>query len=200
MPSHRALALLRGRNEGMLHLTLVLDAERRGEDPARHLTLRAAHRRAFRRSRNQSRPADEWLQDTVRWTWRVKLLTHLELDLMNELRERAEEEAIRVFAQQPEGPAARRAGRPAARPWASTPASAPACKVAVVDATGKLLDTATIYPHEPRSDWDGSMPPLPQTGHEAQGRADRASATAPPAAKPTSWCGDLHAALIRNCG
>ncbi|MGB5010127.1 MAG: Tex-like N-terminal domain-containing protein, partial [Candidatus Dechloromonas phosphoritropha] len=97
MPSHRALALLRGRNEGMLHVALVLDSEldeakiQPGPGPCEQ---RIAVRFGIR---NQNRPADKWLQDTVRWTWKVKVHTHLELELMNQLRERAEEEAIRIF-------------------------------------------------------------------------------------------------------
>jgi uncharacterized protein len=82
---------------------------------------------------------------------------HLELELMNELRERAEEEAIRVFGTQPERPAARRPGRPARRRWASTPASAPAASWPSSMPRAKCSTTATIYPHEPRCDWDGSI-------------------------------------------
>ena len=97
MPSHRALALLRGRNEGMLQVALVLDSEldeeniKPGPNPCEQ---RIAARFGIKA---QGRPADKWLADTVRWTWKVKVYTHLELELMNELRERAEEEAIRVF-------------------------------------------------------------------------------------------------------
>ncbi len=97
MPSHRALALLRGRNEGMLGVSLVLDSEldeeaiKPGPNPCEQ---RIAARFGIR---HQNRPADKWLQDTVRWTWKIKVFTHLELELMNELRERAEEEAIRIF-------------------------------------------------------------------------------------------------------
>jgi uncharacterized protein len=75
---------------------------------------------------------------------------------MNQLRERAEEEAIRVFAAQPEGPAARRPGRPKAV-IGLDPGIRTGVKVAVVDRTGKVLDTATVYPHEPRNDWEGSL-------------------------------------------
>ena len=97
MPSHRALALLRGRNEGMLQVSLVLDSEideenlKPGPNPCEQ---RIAVRFGIK---PQNRPADKWLGDCVRWTWKVKVYTHLELELMNELRERAEEEAIRVF-------------------------------------------------------------------------------------------------------
>ena len=156
MPSHRALALLRGRNEGFLDVALVLDSEldeaavKPGQNPCEQRI--AAHVGI----RDQGRPADKWLADTVRWTWKVKIYTHLELELMNALRERAEEEAIRVFARNlkdlllaaPAGPKAVLGLDPGIRTG---------CKVAVVDRTGKLLGTTTIYPHEPRNDWHGSL-------------------------------------------
>ncbi|HZX30383.1 MAG TPA: Tex family protein [Rhodocyclaceae bacterium] len=156
MPSHRALALFRGRNEGVLNVSLVLDSEldetqvKPGQNPCEQRIA------ARFKVRDQGRPADKWLSDTVRWTWKVKVYTHLELELMNDLRERAEEEAIRVFATNlkslllaaPAGPRATMGIDPGIRTG---------CKIAVVDATGKFLDSATIYPHEPRCDWDGSM-------------------------------------------
>jgi uncharacterized protein len=106
--------------------------------------------------KDQGRPADKWLSDTVRWTWKIKVFMHLELELMNAFRERAEEEAIRVFGRNlkdlllaaPAGPRAVLGLDPGIRTG---------CKIAVVDRTGKLLDTATIYPHEPRCDWEGSL-------------------------------------------
>ena len=156
IPSHRALALLRGRNEGMLQISLVLDSELdEANKPIGHNPCES--RIAKRFSINDlGRPADKWLSDTVRWTWRIKIFMHLELDLMNALRERAEEEAIRVFGTNLHdlllaAPAGQRAT------MGLDPGIRTGCKVAVVDATGKLLDTATIYPHEPRRDWDGSL-------------------------------------------
>ena len=156
MPSHRALALLRGRNEGMLNVALVLDSEldeaplRSGQNPCEQ---RIAVRFGIR---DQGRPADKWLADTVRWTWKVKIYTHLELELMNALRERAEEEAIHVFARNLKDLLlAAPAGQHAT--MGIDPGIRTGCKIAVVDATGKLLETATIYPHEPRNDWDGSL-------------------------------------------
>jgi uncharacterized protein len=156
MPSHRALALLRGRNEGVLHVALVLDSEldaekiQPGPGPCEQ---RIAVRFGIR---NQNRPADKWLQDTVRWTWKVKIHTHLELELMNELRERAEEEAIRIFGKNLKDLLlAAPAGQHVT--MGIDPGIRTGCKIAVVDATGKLLDTATIYPHEPRNDWGGSI-------------------------------------------
>ncbi|HRH15566.1 MAG TPA: Tex family protein [Azonexus sp.] len=156
MPSHRALALLRGRNEGMLHVALILDSEL-DEEKRQPGSGPCEQRIAVRFGiRNQNRPADKWLQDTVRWTWKVKVHTHLELELMNELRERAEEEAIRIFGKNLKDLLlAAPAGQHVT--MGIDPGIRTGCKIAVVDATGKLLDTATIYPHEPRRDWDGSM-------------------------------------------
>ena len=98
IPSHRALAMLRGRREGMLHVSLRLDSE--AEKPkwdAPHNPCEA-HIAAHFGIRNRNRPADAWLSDTVRWTWRVKSFVHLETELMMGLRKRAETEAIDVFA------------------------------------------------------------------------------------------------------
>ncbi|HLO63907.1 MAG TPA: Tex family protein [Azonexus sp.] len=156
MPSHRALALLRGRNEGVLGVTLVLDSEL-GEENIKPGPNPCEQRIAARYGiRHQNRPADKWLQDTVRWTWKVKVYTHLELELMNELRERAEEEAIRIFGKNLKDLLlAAPAGQHVT--MGIDPGIRTGCKIAVVDATGKLLDTATIYPHEPRNDWGGSI-------------------------------------------
>ncbi|MBL8492174.1 MAG: RNA-binding transcriptional accessory protein, partial [Rhodocyclaceae bacterium] len=156
MPSHRALALLRGRNEGVLRLALKTAPEL--EDPPRASPCEGMVAGHFG-LRDQGRPADRWLLETARWAWMVKLSLHLELEIMNGLRERAEEEAIRVFARNlhdlllaaPAGP------RPV---LGLDPGLRTGVKVAVVDATGKLLDTATIYPHEPRRDWEGSLAAL----------------------------------------
>jgi uncharacterized protein len=156
MPSHRALALLRGRNEGFLQVSLVLDSEldadnvKPGPNPCEQ---RIAVRFGIK---PQGRPADKWLSDTVRWTWKIKVFTHLELELINELRERAEEEAIRIFGKNLKDLLlAAPAGQHVT--MGIDPGIRTGCKIAVVDATGKLLDTATIYPHEPRNDWGGAI-------------------------------------------
>ncbi|QDX80627.1 RNA-binding transcriptional accessory protein [Denitratisoma sp. DHT3] len=156
MPSHRALALLRGRNEGVLRLALKTEPEL--EDPPRGSPCEAMVAGHFG-LKDQGRAADRWLLETARWAWMVKLSLHLELELMNQLRERAEEEAIRVFGRNlhdlllaaPAGPRATLGLDPGIRTG---------CKIAVVDKTGKVLDTATIYPHEPRRDWQGSLATL----------------------------------------
>jgi len=153
IPSHRALALFRGRNEGVLNLDLDVAVETGQRHPAE---ARIAARFGVG---DEGRPADAWLLDTVRWTWKVKLHTRLDLDLKTRLREQAEEEAIRVFADNlndlllaaPAGPRATIGLDPGLRTGV---------KVAVVDATGKLLDTATIYPHAPRKQWDESIQTL----------------------------------------
>jgi uncharacterized protein len=161
VPSHRALALFRGRNEGMLQIALLLDTELdEANRPPGHNPCEGRIAKRFHIS-EQGRPADKWLNDTVRWTWRVKIFLHLELELMNGLRERAEEESIRVFGTNLHdlllaAPAGQRAT------MGLDPGLRTGVKVAVVDATGKLLDTATIYPHEPRRDWDGSLHTLAQ--------------------------------------
>ncbi|WP_313286869.1 Tex family protein, partial [Stutzerimonas kunmingensis] len=150
-PSHRALAIFRGRNEGILSVSLkVGDETPGGMHPGEGMI---GERFGIA---NRGRAADKWLGEVVRWTWKVKLYTHLETDLLGELRDKAEDEAISVFARNlhdlllsaPAGPRATLALDPGLRTG---------CKVAVVDATGKLLETATVYPHAPRNDWDGTL-------------------------------------------
>ncbi|MFP5392399.1 MAG: Tex family protein [Gammaproteobacteria bacterium] len=156
IPSHRALALLRGRREGVLDVTLRLDTE--AEKPkwdAPHNPCEARIAARFGISA-KGRPADKWLQDTARWTWRVKSFMYIETELMGALREKAEQDAIAVFARNlkalllaaPAGPRATMGLDPGLRTGV---------KVAVVDATGKVVDTAVIYPHQPRNDWHGSL-------------------------------------------
>jgi len=156
IPSHRALALFRGRREEMLTVTLRLDSEE--EKPkwdAPHNPCEGRIAARFGVS-NKGRPADKWLADTVRWAWRVKVFMHLDTELMTGLRERSEAEAINVFALNlkalllaaPAGPRATMGLDPGLRTGV---------KVAVVDATGKVVDTTAIFPHQPRNDWEGSL-------------------------------------------
>ncbi|QIB53120.1 RNA-binding transcriptional accessory protein [Pseudomonas sp. OIL-1] len=153
VPSHRALAILRGRNEGILSISLQLgdpDAPSTATHPCEGMIAEAFD------ITDQGRPADKWLAEVVRWTWRVKLLGHVETELLGDLREAAEDEAIRVFANNlkdlllaaPAGPKVTLAMDPGLRTGV---------KLAVVDATGKLVDTATIFPHAPRNQWDQSL-------------------------------------------
>ena len=150
IPSHRALALLRGRKEGVLRLALTLPDDGSGRTEAER---RIAGRAGIT---NQGRAADAWLAETVRWTWKVKLLAHLEHEIEQKLREQAEEEAIRVFGRNLHdlllaAPAGQRVT------MGLDPGIRTGVKVAVVSGTGKLLEATTIYPHEPRKDWDGSL-------------------------------------------
>ncbi|PTQ79035.1 uncharacterized protein C8R21_13623 [Nitrosospira multiformis] len=156
IPSHRALALFRGRREEILRVVLRLDSETekpKWDAPHNPCEARIAVRFGIV---NKERPADAWLMDTVRWTWRVKSFPHLEIDLMGTLRTRAETEAIHVFARNlkallmaaPAGPRVTIGLDPGLRTGV---------KVAVVDVTGRVMETATIYPHQPRNDWDGSL-------------------------------------------
>src|SRR4051812_11138439 len=155
IPSHRALALFRGRNLGVLALNLQLPDELEALVPHPAESSIAAHFGI----ENLGRPADKWLADVVRWTWRVKASLSISTELMGQLREAAEAEAIRVFGRNlkelllaaPAGPKAVLGLDPGIRTG---------CKIAVVDTTGKLVETATIYPHEPRRDWQGSLETL----------------------------------------
>lgn len=154
IPSHRALALFRGRNEDMLQLSLKPAAEEKDEHDfcasfvAGHLKIT-----------DRSKPADAWLAETARLAWKIKLFTRIDLDLKTRLREAAELEAIRVFASNlrdlllaaPAGSKATMGLDPGIRTGV---------KVAVVDPTGKLVATDTIYPHPPRKLWDESIASL----------------------------------------
>lgn len=157
-PSHRVLAMLRGRNEDILRLALKTEPEL--EDPPRASPCEAMIAGHFGIA-DKGRPADKWLLDSARSAWMVKLSLHLKLELMNQMRERAEDEAIRVFARNlhdlllaaPAGPRITIGLDPGIRTGV---------KVAVVDKTGKLIDTSTIYPHEPRRDWEGALATIRQ--------------------------------------
>src|SRR6185503_3063207 len=153
MPSHRALAMLRGRNEGILDLDLDVAHEADKPHPAEG-KIKVAFNIAER-----GRPADAWLAETVRLAWKARLAPSLESDLLARLKERADAEAISVFSRNltdlllaaPAGPRVTMGLDPGFRTGV---------KVAVVDQTGKLLDTDTIYPHEPKNDWRGALATL----------------------------------------
>ncbi|VXB17652.1 transcriptional accessory protein [Pseudomonas sp. 8AS] len=156
MPSHRALAIFRGRNEGILGASLKVGDEAPGSMHPCEAMIGERFGIAASGSEGRGRAADKWLGEVVRWTWKVKLYTHLETDLFGELREKSEDDAIGVFARNlhdlllaaPAGPRATLGLDPGLRTG---------CKVAVVDATGKLLDTATVYPHVPHNRWDETL-------------------------------------------
>jgi protein Tex len=153
LPSHRALALLRGRNEGILDLGLDVATEAGKPHPAEGKIMVAFG------LKDQGRPGDKWISDSVRLAWRARLSVSLSVDLMTLLKEIADRDAISVFSKNmkdlllaaPAGPRVTMGVDPGIRTG---------CKVAVVSATGKLLDTTTIYPHEPRNDWQGSLAAL----------------------------------------
>jgi uncharacterized protein len=152
IPSHRALAVFRGRKEEVLRVSLCIGDP---DTPARPHPCEEKIARHFGIS-DQGRAADNWLLAVCGWAWRVKVSMHIELELMNRLWDMAEEEGVRVFAENlrdlllaaPAGP------RPTI---ALDPGYRTGVKVAVVDATGKLVDTAVIYPHEPQRQWDQSI-------------------------------------------
>ena len=158
IPSHRALAIFRGRNEGFLTSKLLLDSEIGEAKPTWSSPFNACEDMIAGHARivNKNRPADKWLAEVVRWTWRIKVSLHMETELMASLREKAERDAIHIFASNlkdlllaaPAGPHATMGIDPGIRTG---------CKIAVVDSTGQVLETATVYPHEPRRDWYGTL-------------------------------------------
>ncbi|MFI9640579.1 Tex family protein [Micromonospora sp. NPDC051925] len=153
LPSHRILAMFRGEKEGVLDLTMAPETEDVPDTgPTRY---EAAVAGRFGVS-DHGRPADRWLADTVRWAWRTRILIHLGADLRMRLWQAAEEEAVRVFAMNLRDLllAAPAGTRPT---MGLDPGLRTGVKVAVVDATGKVVATDTIYPHEPRRQWDASI-------------------------------------------
>ncbi|MGI6870743.1 Tex family protein [Amycolatopsis sp. 3B14] len=157
MPSHRVLAMLRGEKEEVLDLTV--EPEEPSDEPKvgpSDYERRIAQRFGIT---NEGRPADKWLQDTVRWAWRTKILLHLGIDLRMRLRQKAEEDAVNVFAANLRdlllaAPAGTRAT------MGLDPGFRTGVKVAVVDGTGKVVNTHTIYPHQPQNRWDQSIDEL----------------------------------------
>jgi len=155
IPSHRALALFRGRTLGVLKLELGLGEALDQVVPHPCVSMVASHAGI----EDRGRPADKWLAGVCEWTWRVKMHLQLSTELLVQLREAAEVEAIKIFSRNlhelllaaPAGPKVILGLDPGIRTG---------CKVAVVDATGKLLATETIYPHQPRKDWQGSLETL----------------------------------------
>ncbi|KZB80123.1 Tex family protein [Amycolatopsis regifaucium] len=157
LPSHRILAMFRGEKEEILDLTM--ESEEPSEEPRTGPTdyeTRIAHKFGIS---NEGRPGDKWLNDTVRWAWRTKILLHLGIDLRMRLRQSAEDDAVRVFAANLRdlllaAPAGTRAT------MGLDPGFRTGVKVAVVDATGKVVDTHVIYPHQPANKWDQSIAEL----------------------------------------
>ncbi|WP_435244748.1 Tex family protein [Streptomyces sioyaensis] len=156
LPSHRVLAMFRGEKEEILDLALE------PEDPSTVTEGTSAYEQAIAHRfgiTDRDRPADKWLKDTVRWAWRTRIQVHLGIDLRLRLRQAAEDEAVRVFASNLRdlllaAPAGTRAT------MGLDPGFRTGVKVAVVDATGKVAATETIYPHVPQQKWDASLATL----------------------------------------
>jgi len=161
IPPHRALAIFRGRNEGVLISSLDLQAPEGGWAGWAGALSHPCEAMIAKRWNivNQGRPADSWLLQVVSWTWRIKILLHISSDLMFNLREKAEAEAIRVFSKNLKdlllaAPAGAKAT------LGLDPGLRTGVKVAVVDSTGQYLDQGTIYPHAPKNQWDESIAQL----------------------------------------
>ncbi|KZN31864.1 transcription accessory protein [Pseudoalteromonas luteoviolacea S2607] len=160
VPSHRALAMLRARNEGILQLTI--NPEPTAEDHSQFCAQMIADHYGLSVSGS---PASEWLMTVVQWAWKIKLSLHLENEFLGSLREKAENGAIDVFAKNlkdllmaaPAGPKVTMGIDPGLRTG---------CKIAIVDATGKLLSTTTIYPHAPQNHWDKSIRTIEQLSRQ----------------------------------
>ena len=165
-PSHRALALFRGRNEGVLRLKLQVPQQDDLESPLDMGICDHQVAKHFGFS-YQDRKADNWLMECARWAWRIKISMQIETELNLRLREQAEEEAIRVFGENMRdlllaAPAGARAT------LGLDPGLRTGVKVVVVDATGKLVDQAVIYPHAPKNNWDQSIAVLAELARKHQ--------------------------------
>ncbi|MEU5777964.1 Tex family protein [Streptomyces venezuelae] len=162
LPSHRVLAMLRGEKEEVLDL--VLEPEEPADTPGTPSSYEGIVAQRFGVA-DRGRPGDKWLQDTVRWSWRTRILVHLGIDLRLRLRTAAEDEAVRVFASNLRdlllaAPAGTRAT------LGLDPGFRTGVKVAVVDATGKVVATDTIHPHVPANKWDQSLATLARLAKE----------------------------------
>ncbi|MFF8506784.1 Tex family protein [Streptomyces sp. NPDC015492] len=161
LPSHRVLAMLRGEKEDVLSLDLEPEEPSEIPGPSSYEGI-VAHRFGVA---DRGRPGDKWLQDTVRWAWRTRILVHLGIDLRLRLRTAAEDEAVRVFATNLRdlllaAPAGTRAT------LGLDPGFRTGVKVAVVDATGKVVATDTIHPHVPANKWDQALERLARLARE----------------------------------
>ena len=156
LPSHRVLAMFRGEKEEALDLQMMPEAPSATPNTLNAYELKIRHRFNIA---DHGRPGDRWLADTVSWAWRTKIQVHLNIDLRMRLWASAEQEAVRVFASNLRdlllaAPAGARAT------MGLDPGYRSGVKVAVVDATGKVTATSTIYPHEPQRRWDDSLATL----------------------------------------
>ena len=156
LPSHRILALFRGEKEEILELQIQPDAEPVPAGAASKYDRKIMLRFGIS---DQGRPADKWLAETARWAWRTKIQVHLNIDLRMRLWTAAETEGVRVFTSNLRdlllaAPAGARVT------MGLDPGYRSGVKVAVVDATGKVVDTTTVYPHEPQRQWDAALATL----------------------------------------
>lgn len=157
IPSHRSLALFRGRNEGFLHLSMVSTIDEHNNDLLNSPCIDMISRHF--EIKQQTRPADDWLAQVVLWTWRVKLQRHMETELFGKLRQQAETDAIKVFAHNLHdllmtAPAGKKVT------MGLDPGLRTGVKVVIVDDTGKLLHSCTIFPHVPQKAWAPSLAKL----------------------------------------
>ncbi|KFZ27989.1 transcription accessory protein [Pseudidiomarina atlantica] len=153
IPSHRALALFRGRNEGILQLKLNADPQQEDPQAPSHGEYLVARHIGWQHSK---RSADDWMRQTVQWTWRIKLLLHMETELFGSVRERAEADAIKVFANNLKD-LLMAAPAGAKVTMGLDPGVRTGIKVAVVDSTGKVLGTNTVFPFQPQNQMDKSI-------------------------------------------
>lgn len=155
-PSHRALAMFRGRNEGFLQVAIEPDPEKEESDKSSHCETIIAEHTDLARQHLSQKAAGKWLSGVIQWTWRIKIMMYMENELFSNLREISEAEAIKVFASNlkdllmaaPAGPKVTMGLDPGLRTGV---------KVAIVDGTGKVLATQVIYPHAPQNHWDKSI-------------------------------------------
>ncbi|MGE5361812.1 MAG: Tex family protein [Bacteroidales bacterium] len=156
IPAHRVLAMFRGRKEAVLRLNVVLEDDVHPAGEASPMSAAETQIADHFNVRDEGRPADAWLLETVRWAWRTRLSAYVELELMNRARDEAERDAVRVFAGNlhdlllaaPAGPR---------RTMGLDPGLRNGVKVAVIDEAGNVVETTIVFPHQPRNEWEPSI-------------------------------------------
>ena len=192
LPSHRILALFRGEKEDVLSLELTPEEPVEGQPTSYERSIAARFG-----IRDEGRPADAWLRDTVRWAWRTRIMVRLDIDVRGRLWQVAEDEALRVFSMNLRdlllaAPAGTRAT------MGLDPGLRTGVKVAVVDATGKVVDTATIYPHVPHRKWDASLATLAELAKKH--RVDLVAIGNGTASRETDKLAGELVALVKDAG
>lgn len=155
-PSHRALAMFRGRNEGILQVNLDADPEKEEGDRSSYCEIIIGDHVGLSAKTLKGTAGEKWLSSVVQWTWRIKISMYMETELFNQLREKSDTEAIKVFADNLKD-LLMAAPAGAKCTMGLDPGLRTGVKVAIVDATGKLLATTTIFPHVPQNQWDKSI-------------------------------------------